>query len=298
MRLLMDTLIAVMLAAILGGVLLFQQKEEESVSKRAHVQESLTKLNDRVAYFGALGEVATTPGGYPLLISPKWFGNALPTNRLVPSTHPWMDVAPLGDMSSHPPDPVIHHESQASFWYNPNLGVVRARVLPAFSNRETTATYNEVNGVSVAMVRTDRSEARRPQPLPIVIANNTEISTVGNEPPRPTLVDKNKRPSLRDTPAPASTDDTNNSVEEAPEESADAAAPPLAPPPPPVKPRTRLGDSFPALTPSAVQAKEKAAALQPGEFQGDESQGDESKTGDSPKAPKRRPSLVSKPAEK
>ncbi len=208
MRLILDTLIAVMLAAILGGLLLHYRDQEQSLDRVGAIQTSLAVLREQAQYQRALGQVAATQEGYPIILSPLWFGEKLPTNMLLSPRYPWMDIAPIDDRASHPPDPIIRQGDQACFWYNPNTGVVRARVPPGFSATETLRVYNLVNGTTLAaLVELPESDAapRKPRPLPLVIANSTEIKAA-DVVERPTLVKKptHRRGSLRQLPSPLS----------------------------------------------------------------------------------------------
>jgi hypothetical protein len=63
----------------------------------------------------------------------------------VPARQPWLDIAPPGDKSDHPSDPVITRGTQAGFWYNPNRGLFRARVAPQFNEEDTLELYNRLN---------------------------------------------------------------------------------------------------------------------------------------------------------
>ena len=200
MRLIIDSLIAVMLAAILGGVLLYyrdQQRDAESVQA---VQRSLARLHEQVLYHGALRESKDNLP-FPTKISPLWFGGKLPTNMMVSARQPWMDVAPVGDMSDQPPDPIVTRPDQAGFWYNPNRGLVRARVAPGFSEQETLSSYNRLNASVLKTLSNEPLAARKPLPLPIVIANSEKLQKTPdvNPPVEPSNqpVGEDDRPTLK-----------------------------------------------------------------------------------------------------
>ena len=84
-----------------------------------------------------LGQRDTRSTPFPARISPLWFDRDVPFNSLVSGRQPWIDVAPPGDMTDNPPDPVIQKAEQAGFWYNPNRGIIRARVIPQFTEVDT-----------------------------------------------------------------------------------------------------------------------------------------------------------------
>ncbi|MCX5661657.1 MAG: hypothetical protein NTW19_18420 [Planctomycetota bacterium] len=150
MRLLIDTLIALMLAGILAAVLWQYRKDGRQVHQVQAVHQSLARLQEQMLYRGALGEAATGPAGFPLEVSPLWFPDGLPFNNLVPGRQPWLDVAPENDPGENPPDPILRRPGQAGFWYNPNRGVFRARVIPQFTLGATVELYNNVNGTSLS----------------------------------------------------------------------------------------------------------------------------------------------------
>ena len=72
MRLIIDSLIAVMLAAILGGVLIYYRDQHRDIELVQAVQRSLSRLHEQVLYHGALRESKdNTP--FPAKISPLWY---------------------------------------------------------------------------------------------------------------------------------------------------------------------------------------------------------------------------------
>lgn len=165
MRLLVDTLICLMLAGILGFVLVHTDEQASVKQKYASVQKSLGRLQEQVVYRRAMDSDADVAAAqWPALISPAWFGEELPLNPLVSSRNPWIDVAPVGDLALHPPDPIITRDAQAGFWYNPNNGVFRARIRPGFTDQETLQVYNQVNSTGLAELPESRDLAtRKPQ---------------------------------------------------------------------------------------------------------------------------------------
>ena len=174
-RLIIDSLIALMLVGILASIMVYHREQQKLASRYQTVHRALARLHEQVVIHGALIENETGTGGYPANISPTWFSSAatsldphsdLPMNVMVPSRQPWVDVAPPGDLSDHPPDPIISRPDQAGFWYNPNRGLFRARVMPQFSEQETLRVYNMVNGTTLASLPRSGDTARRPTPVP------------------------------------------------------------------------------------------------------------------------------------
>ncbi|MEM8758194.1 MAG: hypothetical protein AAGF47_10495 [Planctomycetota bacterium] len=105
-----------------------------------HAQVILRSYSDRAV----LNDV-----GLPEVIDPSWF-DELPQNATVDSARPWLEIA--ADTQSgwrHPRQIFVTERTDASFWYNPWLGIVRARVAMQPTDAMTVAQYNRVNGTSL-----------------------------------------------------------------------------------------------------------------------------------------------------
>ena len=165
MRLIIDTLIVAMLVGILAGILLHYRAEAREVDRIRAIHLSLARLRDQMLYHKSLEEARSGMINKPIMVSPLWFEGNLPDNPLVPGRHPWMDIAPAHDMDLHPPDPVVRSPHQAAFWYNPTLGVFRARVSPQFTDEETLVLYNRVNDSPLRMLPAAADPQRMPRPL-------------------------------------------------------------------------------------------------------------------------------------
>jgi len=184
MRLAVNALIAAMVLALLASVLWHNQRERRLLSKYQATHEALALLHEKAIYHGTLSREAVSPTGFPLVVSPVWFrAEGLPLNAMVPGRQPWMDVAPPGDTKDHPPDPVIQTDHQAGFWYNPNRGIFRARALPSYTDADTLAIYNHLNGTSLESLPTEHREARRPQPHPMLTQLDLEYWGVEQDDP-------------------------------------------------------------------------------------------------------------------
>jgi len=164
MRLAIDSLIALMLVAVLSGILLSHRQHTEQAVSVQGVQAALSELQTRTILHGALGETDVNEMGHPTQVSAMWFERGAPVNDLVPPEQPWIDFAPSGDFGHHPPDPVITKPTQAGFWYNPASGVFRARVLPQLSDAATLELYNKVNHASLDSLERDDRPHRQPIP--------------------------------------------------------------------------------------------------------------------------------------
>lgn len=201
MRLVVDSLIAVMLVMLLAAVVWAHRTDRQRIATHDRVYESLAALHEQAVYHGALGDTELSDTGFPKQVSPDWFGADLPYNYLAEGDRPWIDVAPPGDYADNPPDPVIGDLDQAGFWYNPNRGIFRARVPAMESDAQTLALYNRLNNAELGELPRQIDEARQPlahRPLPAATARAVVL-----EEPEPAVAesadDSTPRPSLRRT---------------------------------------------------------------------------------------------------
>lgn len=147
MRLMLNTLVAVMVAGLLAGAFLHRQNRGTETQTLESTQRDLHQINLQVALRAALKRVPLSSRGYPMEIKPDWFEDGLPQNHLLSRSRPWLEIAGRSDADHrHPRDPVAHYENQSMFWYNPHTGDVRARVPAQISEAATLELYNRVNG--------------------------------------------------------------------------------------------------------------------------------------------------------
>src|SRR5690554_1903554 len=95
MRIVIDTLVALMLAGILAGVTLHQQNARADDAAVEATRQSVQRINREIRLRAQLGQVALSEQGYPTTIDPEWFDNALPRNALINDGRPWIEVAPI-----------------------------------------------------------------------------------------------------------------------------------------------------------------------------------------------------------
>ena len=156
-----------MLTGLLVGVLWYYRQDAWELEQRQTAQKALARMQEQVLYQGALIQAKETGRAFPESVSPIWFGADLPMNTIVPGRQPWLDIAPPGDTADQPPDPVITRPGQAGFWYNPNRGLVRARVARRFTEDETLELYNQINNVGLKRLPIDHDISRTPHPCPL-----------------------------------------------------------------------------------------------------------------------------------
>lgn len=146
MRLFMDSVIALMLTAILAGVVWYRKVDQTNHTMRETARSEVRRFQQQIALQSALAQVERNDRGYPLTVDPDWFKGSLPMNPLLGVNHPWLEVAaPDQKDLLHPPNRIASSSLLAKFWYNPAAGVVRARVPAEVSDAAALELYNFVN---------------------------------------------------------------------------------------------------------------------------------------------------------
>jgi hypothetical protein len=163
-----DVLVLASVCVVAALVWSSRQASTREVVTTESVQRAVARLYERASYYGALEnspEASRTL--WPVAVLPEWFCDAPPINALLPGVagidggRPWIDVAPPGDEGAHPPDPVAVRPEQAQFWYNPNVGVFRARVAATLGSAEALTLYNRLNGVELDALTRDGDPQRQ-----------------------------------------------------------------------------------------------------------------------------------------
>ena len=162
MRIVIDIMIGSMLVAVVAGGLYLYNNRAQGEREVEAVQSALVQLEKQAAYHTTVQSAMAERYVLLVHIHEEWFGEDVPTNVLLEGDHPWIDLAPPGDLGEHPPDPVVYSEDQAGFWYNPTTGTFRARVSPAASEALTLALYNEVNGTALGAFDVIPDTSRQP----------------------------------------------------------------------------------------------------------------------------------------
>jgi hypothetical protein len=146
MRLFMDTVVALMLVALLGGVIWHNRADQSIKQDRDLARSEVHRFQQQIALQSALAKVQRNERGYPETVDPNWFQGVLPANPLIDIGHPWLEIAgPDQKDLVHPQDRVATDKNTAKFWYNPHTGVVRARVPAGVSDAAALELYNHIN---------------------------------------------------------------------------------------------------------------------------------------------------------
>ena len=118
---------------VLGGWRIYDDARQE---------DRLIEIRLRSALAGA--SVSRT--GWTRNVDPEWF-NPLPCNAWFSSSdQPWIEIAPdSAGRRQNPKEISITQPSQATWWFNPTSGALRARVPELTSGSATQALYDLVN---------------------------------------------------------------------------------------------------------------------------------------------------------
>ncbi|HWB18854.1 MAG TPA: hypothetical protein VG711_01020 [Phycisphaerales bacterium] len=150
MRILIDILIALMLMGILAGFFMESRSQQEQSKVHEYVHSEVQRFQQQIEIQAAMGHALSNRRSYPDTIDPEWFSLGVPQNTLLEPGHPWVEIASKDDCDLlHPRDRIVTNSSQAQFWYNPVIGVVRARVPAQVSDQDTLDLYNFINDSSL-----------------------------------------------------------------------------------------------------------------------------------------------------
>lgn len=242
MRILINSMIVVMLVVIAATAVLHYRANRQARDELVTVRDGLQSFDDQLAFQSALWQAREdSVGDYPPQVMPGWFDAGPPSNPLLKTGHPWIDIAPPDDFSENPPDPLAENTNQAGFWYNPNLGIVRARVPRQVTDEQTLELYNRVNRVHLAELPDDPDPDRVPlafDPTPLgsgQLASPTQHAT-GTVQAQDPLADATAKP---DT-APQQPAEPWYKNRVLPEPESEPAATAAAEPAKPAKPRPSL----------------------------------------------------------
>lgn len=153
MRLVLDSLVALMLVGILAGVTLHHRHERAIEEKVKATRSEIRRFHTQVMIQAAIENVPLTQRGYPVVVEPEWFAGNRPANLLLGPTYPWVEIAGQAERDRlHPARRIATSRSLAQFWYNPYQGVVRGRVPDSVSDATALRLYNRINDSHVSRV--------------------------------------------------------------------------------------------------------------------------------------------------
>jgi len=118
--------------------------EDKYAAKKT--QSSIEQIHREIAVRSQSPNTELNGRGFPSSIDPSWFRKR-PENYTVSFERPWVDIASVEEADRRHPEMPIAHEGMASFWYNPALGVIRARVPAQTTDRAAHLLYCKLNSV-------------------------------------------------------------------------------------------------------------------------------------------------------
>ncbi len=153
MRRTIDILFAIVIVCLLAGVALHYRHERRFELDVSTTRAEVRRFQAQIMVQSALEHVPLSQRGYPMVIEPRWFNGHLPRNLLLGPAYPWVEIASADQSDkTHPVRRMATDRKQAQFWYNPNSGVVRARVPDNVSDATALRLYNEINDSHVSRV--------------------------------------------------------------------------------------------------------------------------------------------------
>lgn len=136
---------AVALVCVVGAIALVGRGMARELDQRSRLEETRVALEEiRRELLARTDHGALEGAAWPERIDPGWFDGALPRNALVSGARPWIEIEKVS--SRNDPDEIeARTSSEASFWYNPRTGSVRARVPVMDSRGEARELYERAN---------------------------------------------------------------------------------------------------------------------------------------------------------
>ena len=120
-----------------------RKKFEQTV---ASTNTALLRIQSEIRLRSALDGYQTSREGFVVMVDTDWFEGGPPQNTLLTgSNRPWIEVDHTGNRSIKDPRTPFATKFDASWWYNPANGVVRAKVPEQATNRATLELYERVN---------------------------------------------------------------------------------------------------------------------------------------------------------
>ncbi|MEK6701160.1 MAG: hypothetical protein AABZ53_02780 [Planctomycetota bacterium] len=144
-------LAAVVCAASFGGYMGWQKYQKHMIAEgERQCLQSLSRIRQEIKARAALASSELSPRGWPMTLRSEWFGEENPTNPLLPFGKEWIEIAlPSEEMLTHPSLRCDMTGTLSGLWYNPYLGIVRARVPLLQTEYDSVLLYNQLNGSDI-----------------------------------------------------------------------------------------------------------------------------------------------------
>ena len=122
----------------------------DRLAAREHLIEETIRtqqtIQSEIRLRSLLEGARNSPRGWILEVESSWFARGGPKNPLLANTRrPWMDTARAEQFALRHPENPLARRDDAAWWYNPSLGIVRARVPDQGTHRATIELYERVN---------------------------------------------------------------------------------------------------------------------------------------------------------
>lgn len=164
MRMIVNILIALMVFGSIALAFFIQQTKWLESDHREQLKYAIQTIQSQSMLRPVSDKVEAFDNGHAKTIDQAWF-DPVPINPLVPPNTPWLEVATEKDMKSKHPMHITVGYNRASFWYNPHLGIVRARVPQQISQQATIDMYNTINEtIYVLHPKANKTEISESQP--------------------------------------------------------------------------------------------------------------------------------------
>jgi hypothetical protein len=153
MRWAIDILALLVAIAMLVGLVWFHKEDDNREALTRHAQSARSRLELEVRYRSASRTAELNTRGWPVTIDPNWFEKNPPRNPLVSAECPWVEVASIDQAGlQDPPIRIVIDGTVAGFWYNPYLGLLRARVPVMVSDQDAVDMYNRINATRLSSI--------------------------------------------------------------------------------------------------------------------------------------------------
>jgi hypothetical protein len=171
MRRMVDLICVLVIAAIAVAAVMMSKRGDKFAERVEETRAALVTIQGELVIRSQSGQASLNPRGWSETIVPAWFGGELPANTVLSPDRPWMEIASVEHASWEHPRPMFDVSgNDAAFWYNPALGIVRARVPMQPTDRATIDSYNAINNVSLHSLSPSNSQHATLQP----VANSSE----------------------------------------------------------------------------------------------------------------------------
>lgn len=197
-----DVVTALAVLGLFGGLIAYQYQHRRQESLVAQAVGDVVRFQQMLQLRAATKDVPLNARGWPQTIDPAWFGEAPPRNGLVSKANPWLEVASPEEAELH--DPLVRmtiDSRRAGYWYNPNQGIVRARVPVGISDDRALRLYNRINGTALTSIY-----SKEPLPKPAAPADTAApapaVATAPESTPRESVTDAPAAPTEQAQPQP------------------------------------------------------------------------------------------------